>query len=64
MNRIARAALAAVVSLAVLAPLFAADLTLKLGHLANEDNTWHLGAVKFGEELAARTFGRIAVLAR
>ncbi len=61
MNRITRAALAAAVSLAVSAPLLAADLTLKLGHLANEDNTWHLGAVKFGEELAARTDGRIAV---
>ncbi len=61
MKRITRAALAAAVSLAVSVPLFAADMTLKLGHLANEDNTWHLGAVKFGEELAARTDGRIAV---
>ncbi len=61
MNLITKAALAAVVSLTVAAPLQAADLTLKLGHLANEDNTWHLGAVKFGEELAARTDGRIDV---
>ncbi len=61
MNRITRVALAAAVSLAVSAPLLAADLTLKLGHLANEENTWHLGAVKFGEELAARTDGRIVV---
>jgi len=36
-------------------------LTLKLGHLANEQNSWHKGALKFGEELAARTNGRIVI---
>jgi len=36
-------------------------LVLKLGHLANEQNSWHKGALKFGEELAARTGGRIVV---
>lgn len=39
----------------------AADITLKLGHLANEENTWHKAAVKFGEELSSLTDGRIAV---
>ena len=39
----------------------AADTTLKLGHLANEENTWHKAAVKFGEELSALTEGRIEV---
>jgi tripartite ATP-independent transporter DctP family solute receptor len=39
----------------------AADTTLKLGHLANEDNIWHKAAVKFGEELKALTDGRIEV---
>jgi TRAP-type transport system periplasmic protein len=39
----------------------AADTTLKLGHLANEENTWHKAAVKFGEELSALTDGRIEV---
>ncbi len=39
----------------------AADMTLKLGHLANEDNTWHKAAVKFGEELNTLTDGRIEV---
>ncbi|MBA91886.1 MAG: C4-dicarboxylate ABC transporter [Phyllobacteriaceae bacterium] len=39
----------------------AADMTLKLGHLANEQNPWHLASVKFGEELARLTDGRIAV---
>ncbi|WP_371156950.1 TRAP transporter substrate-binding protein [Jannaschia sp. 2305UL9-9] len=40
---------------------FAQEMTLKLGHLANEQNSWHLAAVKFGEELNALTDGRIAV---
>ncbi len=39
----------------------AQDMTLQLGHLANEENPWHLAAVKFGEELSALTDGRIAV---
>lgn len=39
----------------------AQEMTLKLGHLANEQNAWHLAAVKFGEELNALTDGRIAV---
>ena len=29
---------------------FSAETTLKLGHLANEKNAWHLAAVKFGED--------------
>ena len=40
---------------------FAQEMTLKLGHLANEQNAWHLAAVKFGEELSSLTDGRIAV---
>ncbi|MGY9047130.1 MAG: TRAP transporter substrate-binding protein [Rhodobacterales bacterium] len=40
---------------------FAADTTLKLGHPANEQNTWHLASVKFAEELSALTEGRVAV---
>ncbi|SEB73296.1 tripartite ATP-independent transporter solute receptor, DctP family [Nitratireductor aquibiodomus] len=39
----------------------AADMTLKLGHLANEDNIWHKATIKFGEELKALTDGRIEV---
>ena len=41
--------------------VFADDLTLKLGHLANEEDPWHLAAVKFGEELSSLTDGRIVV---
>ncbi|WP_339858289.1 TRAP transporter substrate-binding protein [Thalassospira alkalitolerans] len=39
----------------------AAEMTLKLGHLANEQNAWHKAAVKFGEELSSLTDGRIDV---
>lgn len=53
----AAGAVAAIASTAA----FAQDMTLKLGHLANEDNAWHLAAVKFGEELSSLTEGRIAV---
>jgi tripartite ATP-independent transporter DctP family solute receptor len=39
----------------------AAEMTLKLGHLANEQNAWHKAAVKFGEEVSTLTDGRIDV---
>ncbi len=39
----------------------AADMTLKLGHLANEDNIWNKASLKFAEEVKARTDGRIEV---
>ena len=39
----------------------AAEVTLKLGHLANETNPWHKASVKFGAELSRLTDGRIDV---
>ncbi|MBM1816374.1 TRAP transporter substrate-binding protein [Pseudosulfitobacter pseudonitzschiae] len=54
-------ALAVAIAALTAMPAFAQDLTLKLGHLANEDNPWHLASVKFGEELSALTDGRIVV---
>lgn len=39
----------------------AQEITLKLGHLANEQNVWHKASVKFAEEVKALTNGRIAV---
>jgi TRAP-type transport system periplasmic protein len=39
----------------------AADVTLKLGHLANEQNTWHKAALKFAEEVATLTNGSVEV---
>ena len=65
MRRFTRQALAAAIGLASLAalgnPSLAAERVLKLGHLANEQNTWHKASVKFGEELKALTDGRIEV---
>lgn len=42
-------------------PLAAQERTLQLGHLANEDNSWHLASVRFAEEVERLTDGRIAV---
>lgn len=53
--------LAATVATLTAMPALAQEMTLKLGHLANEENPWHLASVKFGEELSALTDGRIAV---
>lgn len=39
----------------------AQEVTLKLGHLANEQNSWHKASLKFAEEVATRTEGRVAV---
>ncbi len=55
------AALAATAVAVLAAPLAAQNMTLKLGHLANEDNSWHKASLKFGEELASLTDGRITV---
>ncbi|PTV97401.1 tripartite ATP-independent transporter DctP family solute receptor [Rhodobacter aestuarii] len=52
---------ASLATAALSAAAFAQDVTLKLGHPANEQNTWHLASVKFAEEVAARTEGRVAV---
>ena len=37
----------------------APEYTLKLGHLANESHTWHLGAVRFAEAVERLSGGRI-----
>ncbi|MDR7127173.1 TRAP transporter substrate-binding protein [Pseudotabrizicola sp. 4114] len=39
----------------------AQEVTLKLGHLANEENIWHKAAMKFAEEAKALTQGRVEV---
>ncbi len=36
-------------------------ITLKLGHLANEQNPWHLASAKFADEVAKRTNGEIEI---
>ena len=40
----------------------AATLTLKLGHIQTEQDFWHLGALKFKEELEARSNGDITLV--
>ncbi|OYR12095.1 TRAP transporter substrate-binding protein [Brucella thiophenivorans] len=39
----------------------AQEVTLKLGHLANEENIWHKAALKFADEVKSRSEGRVAV---
>ena len=39
----------------------AQELTLRFGHVGNEDHSWHKGALKFADELESLTGGRIAV---
>ncbi|MDO9639106.1 MAG: TRAP transporter substrate-binding protein [Pseudotabrizicola sp.] len=39
----------------------AQEVTLKLGHLANEENIWHKAAMKFAEEAKTLTEGRVEV---
>lgn len=58
---IAKTLTAGLAGLLLAGSALAADVTLKLGHLANEENTWHKASVKFGEELKALTDGRIEV---
>lgn len=53
--------IAGVIAGSVMTPVIGAETTLKLGHLANDKNAWHLAAVKFGEELSSLTDGRIEV---
>jgi tripartite ATP-independent transporter DctP family solute receptor len=60
-GRIARIATLSAFALACSSALYAADITLKLGHLANEDNSWHKGSLKFAEEVKALTKGTVEV---
>ena len=62
LSRLAAAGIAAAMAAGGLSTAAVAqDVTLKLGHLANEENIWHLASVRFGEELSALTDGRIVV---
>lgn len=61
-HRIVRTLLAGLLGLSLAGVAHAApEMTLKLGHLANEQNTWHKASLKFGEEVARLTNGRIEV---
>ncbi|MCX2721535.1 TRAP transporter substrate-binding protein [Roseibium salinum] len=60
-SKIGKGFLVALASGLLAGSAYAADVTLKLGHPANEQNSWHQASVKFGEELARLTDGRIEV---
>ena len=53
--------LTGIATVALTASAMAQDMTLKLGHPANEDNIWHKASMKFAEEVATLTDGRIEV---
>lgn len=60
-GKIVRTLAVTAATLACSSTLYAADITLKLGHLANEENSWHKGALKFAEEVKALTNGKVEV---
>lgn len=60
-GKIARIVAVTAAALACSSALQAADITLKLGHIANEENSWHKGALKFAEEVKALTKGSVEV---
>jgi TRAP-type transport system periplasmic protein len=60
-GRIARIVTLSALALACSGTLYAANITLKLGHLANEDNSWHKGSLKFAEEVKALSKGTVEV---
>jgi TRAP-type transport system periplasmic protein len=55
------AAGAAIASPVIIRPASAQAVTLKLGHLANEQNVWHKAALKFADEAKALSNGRITI---
>jgi len=57
----AAAAVAALVLVSGASAGRAAEVTLKLGHLANEENIWHQASLRFAEEVDALTGGRVEV---
>lgn len=61
LKTLGKTVLAAIAAGMLAGTAMAADMTLKLGHLANEQNPWHLASLKFGEELKRLTDGRIEV---
>ncbi|WP_108658267.1 TRAP transporter substrate-binding protein [Acuticoccus kandeliae] len=60
-TRLKGIATAIVAASILVAPAMAQEKTLKLGHLANEENPWHKASLKFAEELSGLTDGRITV---
>ena len=59
--RFGRLAVAVVALQLAAGSAMAAQMTLKLGHLANASDPWNKASLKFGEELSKLTDGRIKV---
>lgn len=61
-NRRTFTTLSAAVLLAISGQAYAkADTIIKLGHIANEQHSWHKGSQVFADEVAKRTEGRVEV---
>jgi len=60
-KKLARVVTLTAAALACSSALHAADITLKLGHIANEENSWHKASLKFADEVKALTNGKVEV---
>ncbi len=60
-QKIARVALVGFSVVAFASSLYAADVTLKLGHIANAENSWHKASLKFAEEVKTLSKGTVEV---
>jgi len=61
-RRVLAGSFGALLVLSLTGPAFAqAKVTLKLGHLGNEENVWHKASLKFAEEVSKRTNGEVEV---
>ncbi|MCM2339824.1 TRAP transporter substrate-binding protein [Rhodoferax sp.] len=60
-KNLVRAVTLSAAALACSSVLHAADVTLKLGHIANEENSWHKAALKFADEVKTLTNGKVEV---
>lgn len=60
-NLLAAAAVASGAFVAAAPATLAQEVTLKLGHLTNEENIWHKSVLKFADDVKTLTEGRVAV---
>ena len=60
-SRFKKVLAAGVASMLIAGSATAAEMTLKLGHLTNEQDPWHLASLKFADEVKQLTNGRIEV---
>jgi len=61
-RRVLAGTFGALLAFSLTGPAFAqAKVTLKLGHLGNEENVWHKASLKFAEEVSKRTNGEVEV---